>query len=103
MSSARKRKAPLPCPLAEAAALVDGDRHDDYGEAEENFNCIAELVTVYLKYKGKLKEGERIDRFDWAMIMSLNKHGRETGQHKRDNLVDSPGYLKILNGFHKGK
>lgn len=71
--------------LDEAKAIVCGDRDQQYGTPEDNFEIIAKLWSAYL-------EGS-VTPFDVAMMMVLFKVAREaTGQNKRDNLIDIAGY-----------
>jgi len=75
--------------LASAARMVNGDRQDDYGTPEQNFERIASLWTCYL--------GGRLNRpitpVDVAAMMALLKIARVASGHgKSDNWIDLAGY-----------
>lgn len=72
--------------LETAIKTVCRDRQDQYGSAEDNFKCIAELWTTYL-------HGTTITPVDVANMMILLKVARNsTGSGKADNWVDIAGY-----------
>ena len=75
--------------LKYAAEMVCGNREQDYGTPERNFDRIAEFWTTYL--------GDRLNvnltAMDVAAMMSLIKLARfSTGRAKEDNWVDLAGY-----------
>jgi hypothetical protein len=70
--------------LDEAKRIVCGDRDQQYGKPEDNFETIAKLWSYYLTYP--------ISKGDVAMMMILLKVAREGEKHKHDNLVDIAGY-----------
>lgn len=70
--------------LDEAKAIVCGDRDQQYGKPEDNFETISKLWSYYLTYS--------ISKGDVAMMMILLKVAREGEKHKHDNLVDIAGY-----------
>jgi len=71
--------------LTRAKNCVCGDREDDYGTPEQNFETIANLWTAYLNWG--------ITPVDVAAMMALMKIGRIRGGHgKADNWVDLAGY-----------
>lgn len=75
--------------LAEAAALVSGDRHKTHGDARENHQNIADLWTAYLG-------GQEITARDVALMMALVKIARtKTGTHNVDDYRDLLGYGAI--------
>ena len=75
--------------LDKAKAAVTGDREQDYGSPEQNFNTIAELWSIYLC---------RVDRRtlhpkDVAAMLALLKIARISSRHaKEDNWIDLAGY-----------
>jgi hypothetical protein len=81
-----------PALLADATKAVMGDRHDQYGDPEENLGRIGQLWTAWLG------TGRPISAHDVAVMMALVKisraRHREGGQH-RDNFVDGIGYLAL--------
>lgn len=75
--------------LREAESMVLGDRQDDYGTPENNFERIANLWNSYLDTR---LDG-RLGAVDIAAMMALLKIARiASGHGKRDNWVDLAGY-----------
>ena len=75
--------------LREAESMVLGDRQDDYGTPENNFERIANLWNSYLDTR---LDG-RLGAVDVAAMMALLKIARiASGHGKRDNWVDLAGY-----------
>lgn len=71
--------------LAAARMCVCGDREQDYGSPEDNFNRIANLWADYLGYP--------VTDTDVACMMALLKIARiQSGHAKRDNWIDLAGY-----------
>lgn len=70
--------------LDEARRCVCGEREEDYGSPESNFNCIANLWTAYT---GNLHTAK-----DVAMMMALMKIARIRSGTKMDSFVDLAGY-----------
>ena len=73
--------------LEAAATLINGDRQDDYGDAAESFQCIAEMWAAYL--------GRDINPADVTNMMALLKIARLRNGHHRDSFVDGCGYLAL--------
>lgn len=81
--------------LNSAIECVCGQREEDYGNPEDNFNKISKLWNAYL--------GDNVtDAHDVAMMMALLKIARiRTGRRKVDSYIDACGYMGIggeLNG-----
>ena len=79
--------------LRAAEKCVCGEREQDYGSPENNFQAIADLWNAYLRaqYNGCCK---LLAPLDVAMLMALLKVGRiATGTATRDSFVDACGYL----------
>ena len=75
--------------LRSAAKMVTGERQDDYGTPENNFERIANLWNSYLDRR----LNGRISGVDVAVMMALLKIARiASGHGKRDNWVDLAGY-----------
>ncbi len=76
--------------LEEASYLVDGSRREQYGPAHKNFQRIAAMWEAYL--------GIPINMDDVAFMMVLLKISRHVDSPtiKRDNVVDSIGYLRLI-------
>lgn len=77
--------------LDAAKACVCGQREEDYGTPEDNFDMIAALWGVYLRKKGCVST--YILPEDVAAMMALLKIARiAAGSAKADNWVDLAGY-----------
>ncbi len=78
--------------LAQAQKCVCGDREQDYGSPERNFETIAQLWTAYIL----ATPGDALDKFtpvDVAAMLALLKIARiASGNAKEDNWVDLAGY-----------
>lgn len=71
--------------LETAAKCVCGDREQDYGSPENNFNTIADLWEAY--------KGCHFSAVDVAAMLALLKIARiGSGHAKQDNWVDLAGY-----------
>ena len=85
--------------LQTAEKCVCGQRQQDYGTPENNFQAIADLWNAYFKNtKAKpitdIDNGRFFSAFDVAMLMALLKVGRiATGTATEDSFVDACGYL----------
>lgn len=76
--------------LEAAAKCVCGDREQDYGSPENNFQTIANLWIDYLNAKDDLLG---IEPKDVAAMLALLKIARiASGHAKEDNWVDLAGY-----------
>lgn len=76
--------------LEAARKCVCGDREQDYGNVEHNFQTIANLWTEYLQAKGYTVI---IEPCDVACMMIQVKIARVTSGHaKDDNWIDIAGY-----------
>lgn len=72
--------------LKRANECVCGDREQDYGSPEDNFDRIAKLWSAYL--------GTDISAVDVAMMMVMLKAARiKSGRLHEDNFVDGAGYF----------
>lgn len=74
--------------LTEARALIVGDRHNDYGDAREDFEGTAKIWGVIL--------GKDVSARQVAMCMVALKLRREAMQSKHDNRLDMIGYAALL-------
>ena len=73
--------------LDTAKSIVGGERQDQYGNPEDNFERIADLWSVYLNCDVMIQAA------DVACMMILLKIARiATGAGKDDNWVDIAGY-----------
>jgi hypothetical protein len=72
--------------LDTAAKCVCGDREQDYGSPENNFQIIADLWNAYIG-------AEIVRSWDVATMLALLKVARiSSGHAKEDNWVDLAGY-----------
>lgn len=72
--------------LDEAIRCTTGQREQDYGSPEDNFNQIARLWNAYLE------EGIKLTAVDVANMMILLKMARSMSGTHIDNWVDIAGY-----------
>ena len=71
--------------LEAAKRCVCGDREQDYGSPEDNFEKIAEFWSTYMGYP--------VVAHDVAAMLALLKIARiATGHAKEDNWIDLAGY-----------
>lgn len=85
-----------------ALKCVCGEREQDYGNPEDNFQVIADLWTDYLLWRGVLIKD--IDACDIAAMMALLKIARiATGHGKADNWIDLAGYAACGYELEGGK
>lgn len=76
--------------LKEADRCVNGERDEQYGSPENNFQHIANMWEVYLRATG---EGVELNVHDVACMLALLKIARiATGKAKEDNWIDLAGY-----------
>jgi hypothetical protein len=73
--------------LETAKHLVNGDRQNDYGDAAESFQCIAEMWSAYL--------GVAVSGRDVCNMMALLKIARLRNGPHEDSSVDGAGYLAL--------
>lgn len=79
--------------LTTAEEIINGQRAQDYGDARENHQRIADLWNVYLQNE----PGDEVSPEDVAVMMILLKIARfmENGYH-HDTVVDIAGYAGVL-------
>lgn len=74
--------------LLKAKECVCGDREQDYGSAENNFQRIADFWNTYLGLDGMIRPE------DVGVMMALLKIARiASGRFKEDSYVDCAGYI----------
>ena len=71
--------------LTEAQHLITGDRNKDYDHPLDNFNKIKTGWEVIF--------GVELTEEQVGLAMAWVKIAREVYKHKRDNLVDTVGYI----------
>lgn len=90
--------------LKAAMRCVCGDREQDYGTPERNFELIGELWTKYFKAKCASPEADVcINGEDVATLMCLLKIARiATGRGKADSFIDLAGYAACAGELATG-
>jgi len=78
--------------LQEAHGIVYGDRHEEYGDAANNFDDIARMWTDW-------NRGYIFTKEDVAMMMIMVKIARCHQNWTEDSLKDIVGYCTILHRF----
>jgi hypothetical protein len=73
--------------LEEAGSLINGERQEQYGNASESHQRIADLWAGYL--------GTDVTEFDVVNMMILLKVSRTRNQYHRDSYVDIAGYAGL--------
>lgn len=81
--------------LQEAAELIVGDREQDYGAPEDNFQRIADIWNV-------LFPGANFTPYKVAIAMAGLKIARTPQGYKRDTLVDLAGYAALAAELAEG-
>lgn len=76
-----------------AAELIVGQRQEDYGPPEKNFQRVADYWSIRLREK--LREGETLTPREVAEMLSLLKVARATQSPTEDSFVDNIGYTAI--------
>lgn len=80
--------------LTEAERIINGDRRQDYGTAEESFGRIAALWGATL---GIPITGEQV-----CLCMIQLKIARYVNGRQRDSIVDIAGYAGCLDTLREG-
>lgn len=78
--------------MAEANALVNGDRQAAYGSPRPAYDAQAKVWSGLLAHKLK----EDLTPEDVVLLLAGMKLVREIRKHKRDNVVDLHGYALVL-------
>jgi hypothetical protein len=73
--------------LKEASQLINGQRASDYGDAHENFGCIAAMWSAYLGYP--------VSAASVCHMMAILKIARLRNGSHRDSSVDCAGYMAL--------
>jgi hypothetical protein len=79
--------------LNEAAGLITGQRQEDYGTPEENFQRMADYANIH--FKKNLENNIPITPRQTAEYMILLKMARTINSPTRDSYVDIGGYAGI--------
>ena len=78
--------------LQEAHGIVYGDRHEEYGDAADNFIDIAKMWTDW-------NRGYHFTKEDVAMMMIMVKIARCHHKWTEDSLKDIIGYCTLIHKF----
>lgn len=79
--------------LDKALQIINGERQDQYGNPEDNFQVIADFWTVYIKAQGIECT---FDAHDVAIMQALLKIARIlSGSGKEDSYTDLCGYAAL--------
>jgi len=81
--------------LEEAQSLVHGARGSDYGHPHTDYKCTGEMWRAMILRRYGVDVPITPD-FACLMMVAV-KLSRESGKHKRDNLVDGAGYLECAS------
>ena len=69
------------------------DRQNTYGDAEDNFQDIADYMTLWLRQRDLLAPDKKLESFDVAQLSSFIKIARKAVNPRYlDNWVDDAGY-----------
>lgn len=98
MRTNHDKKKPGEDHMAEANALVNGDRMEAYGNPRPSFEALAKVWSGVLHAKLKMD----LTPEDAVLLLVALKLAREAHKHKRDNLVDMHGYLLVLAHVGEG-
>lgn len=79
--------------LNEAAELIVGQRQQDYGTPQDNFERMAKLITIIIEEN--LRTNTPISARQAADIMIVTKVARTVNSPTRDSYVDIAGYAGI--------
>ena len=74
--------------LQEAQELTDGPRNADYGDVIKSFVTTSQIANQL---------GCDISAVGVCKVHIATKLSRESNKHKRDNLVDICGYVRLLS------
>lgn len=90
--------------LDKAKECVCGQREQDYGTPENNFQIIANYWNAFLDAKLSRDPDYVLKREDVAVMMALFKIGRiTTGAGTSDSFVDACGYLACAEECRTGR
>jgi hypothetical protein len=85
--------------MQEAQEIIHGDREQTYGHPAKNLNHIAEQWALYLLQKYGVPIDLQAEDVCW--MMALLKMARQMNADKRDNLIDSIGYVGLIERIHE--
>lgn len=84
--------------VVDAHRIINGDRVDQYGEAEDSFEMISVRWNQFLKGRGVIaSDNPGIEPEDVGFMLADMKFARQCHAPKRDNFVDAVGYLALTD------
>ena len=81
--------------LLQAESIVNNDRNEQYGDANAAFELYSEIL--------KTTFGIDLTPSDVCKVMIAVKLGRLKYKYKEDSIIDTCGYLELLNRLEKNK
>ena len=79
--------------LNQSLTQVTGQRTQDYGTPENNFQIIADFWNVYLEHRARVSDTPVINATDVALMMDLLKTARLINSpNHADSWIDKAGY-----------
>ena len=87
--------------LTEASGLITGQRQEDYGTPEVNFQRMADYANIHFAYN--LANNIPISPRQTAEYMILLKMARTINSPTRDSYVDISGYAGIAGELAKSE
>lgn len=85
--------------MAEANALVNGDRQAAYGSPLQSYEAQAKVWSGMLADKLKTD----LTAEDVVLLLAAMKLRRQAHKPKRDNVVDTHGYMLVLAHVEEGR
>lgn len=82
--------------LSEAQAILK-DRQAQYGDPKDHWAAVASCWTEWLRLRGLLSEGARLDASDAATLMVFVKALRLANGYHKDSLIDICGYAVVAD------
>lgn len=94
MSDNRKVAAQL---LSQAGITVLKERVGVHGSAENSFEMIGDLWTMYLRHARRVRGSDHVTAVDVAQMMSMMKKSRSLygDANNVDNFIDDIGYSSL--------
>lgn len=79
---------------------IQSERENDYGDAGQSFDNIAEFWNAYISRRFNHKQIEfKLDRVDVANMLELMKMSRFAYQRKYDSALDKAAYADFALQF----
>jgi hypothetical protein len=86
--------------LDEAQRLVTSDRNYQYGPWEEESARVCMIMDILAPLDAGAFQHGRNATARFTLSIVVLKMVRDSYRHKRDNLVDACGYLKLLEDIY---